>query len=260
MTRASGVVIWLTVLWVLLWGDISWANVLSGIAVAFAVVSIARLPRAARATDDGVARIHPLRTLWFGVYVLYKLIESNMVLAWEIVTPRNKINSGVVAVPLRTESEMAMMVVANIITLTPGTLTIEVYGSPPVVFVNVLHLHDIERGAGRSAPHRRAGRAGLRIPRRARPARRGDRPMTTIAFILLSLAAILFVIRLTIGPTVADRVIAADGLLITVMCGVIVAAVEDNSAIGIDAVLVVAMLGFIATGVLARFIEQRGGR
>ncbi len=144
MTRLSGVVIWLTVLWVLLWGDVSWANVLSGIAVAIGVVTLARLPRAARRADDNVARIHPLHTLWFGCYVLYKLVESNAVLAWEIVTPRNKINSGVVAVPLRTESEMAMMVVANIITLTPGTLTIEVEGSPPVVYVNVLHLHDLE--------------------------------------------------------------------------------------------------------------------
>lgn len=145
MRRASGVVVWLTVLWILLWADLSVANLLSGLAVSLVIVSIIRLPRSVRADDDGAARIHPLHTLWFLLYVLYKLVESNLVLAWEIVTPRNSINSGVVAVPLRTESELALMVVANIITLTPGTLTIEVDGSPPVVFVNVLHLHDIDR-------------------------------------------------------------------------------------------------------------------
>jgi len=67
------------------------------------------------------------------------------VLAWEIVTPRNRINTGVVEVPLRTESNMATMIVANVITLTPGSLVLEAVGSPPVLYVNVLHLHDLER-------------------------------------------------------------------------------------------------------------------
>ena len=90
-------------------------------------------------------RIRPLALGWFFLYVLYKLVESNLVLAWEIVTPTNKITNGVVAVPLRTSSPSAMMVVANVITLTPGTMTIEVAGDPPVLYVNVLHLHDVER-------------------------------------------------------------------------------------------------------------------
>lgn len=82
--------------------------------------------------------------------------------------------------------------------------------------------------------------------------------MIETAYVLLALAAILFVGRLAAGPSVADRVIAADGLLVTVMCGVLVAAADQDSAIGIDSVLVVALLGFVATGVLARYIEQRG--
>ncbi len=144
MIRASGIVVWLTALWVLLWNDLSAANVLSGIAVSLAVVTLAGLPRTARGSDDDAARVNLFATAWFGLYVLVKLVESNLVLAWEIVTPRNRINSGVVAVPLRTESKMAMMAVANVITLTPGTMTIEVRGTPPVLYVNVLHLHDIE--------------------------------------------------------------------------------------------------------------------
>jgi multicomponent Na+:H+ antiporter subunit E len=142
--RLSGIIVWLTVLWLLLWDDLSVANVLSGIAIAAVVVTSARLPRVVRRGDAGAARVKPLATLWFGLYVLYKLVESNLYLAWEIVTPRNRINSGVIAVPLRTDSSMAMMVVANVITLTPGTMTLEVQGSPPVLYVNVLHLHDVE--------------------------------------------------------------------------------------------------------------------
>ncbi len=84
--------------------------------------------------------------------------------------------------------------------------------------------------------------------------------MITIAFLTLSLAAALFVVRLIRGPSVPDRVIALDGLLITVMCGVLLAAAWEESPIGIDTVPVVALLGFVGTGAIARYVEQRGGR
>ena len=146
MTRLSGAVIWLTVLWTLLWGNFSWANVLSGAGLAIGVVTLSRLPRASRRTDDSAPRINPLKTLRFIGYAFWSLLQSNWVLAKEIITFRNdeSINAGVVAVPLRTDSDSIMMIVANLITLTPGTLTIEVVNSPPIVYVNVLHLHEVE--------------------------------------------------------------------------------------------------------------------
>ena len=142
--RISGVLVWLTVLWLLLWDDLSTANVLSGLAVAVAVLAFARMPRVRAAADDDRPRVRPVATAYLVVYVLYKLVEANLILAWEIITTKNRINVGVVAVPLRTDSEVAMMVVANVITLTPGTVTIESVGSPPVLYVNVLHLHSID--------------------------------------------------------------------------------------------------------------------
>lgn len=83
--------------------------------------------------------------------------------------------------------------------------------------------------------------------------------MIELAYAVLSIAALLFVARLLLGPSVPDRVLALDGLLITVMCGVLVGAADADSPVGIDTVLVVALLGFIATGVLARYVERRGG-
>lgn len=84
--------------------------------------------------------------------------------------------------------------------------------------------------------------------------------MIALAMALLGIAALLMVIRLIVGPSVADRVVAADGLLVTAMCGALLAAAESDSNIGIDTVLVVALLSFVATGVMARYIEQRGSR
>ncbi len=140
----SATLVWFTLLWVLLWGNLSFANVVTGLLVAVGVLLLARSPARRRFAGD-TARIRPLATLWFGCFVLYKLVEANIILAWEIVTPRNKIHTGVIAVPLRTESELAMLVVSTVITLTPGTVTIDVKGSPPVLYVNVLHLHDLDK-------------------------------------------------------------------------------------------------------------------
>jgi multicomponent Na+:H+ antiporter subunit F len=78
--------------------------------------------------------------------------------------------------------------------------------------------------------------------------------------VLLGVAGVLLVARMVIGPTVADRVVAADGLLVTAMCGVLLAAADTDSNIGIDTVMVVALLSFVATGVMSRYIEQRGSR
>ena len=141
--RISGVLVWTVVLWVLLWSDLSLANVLSGLAIGVVVLAVAG------PTGSGDPRhrskVAPLAALYFAGYFVYKLVEANLVLAWEIVTPRNRINTGVVEVPLRTESNLATMIVANVITLTPGSLVLEAIGSPPVLYVNVLHLHDLDR-------------------------------------------------------------------------------------------------------------------
>lgn len=82
--------------------------------------------------------------------------------------------------------------------------------------------------------------------------------MIAVAYVLLAIAAGLFVARMLIGPNVADRVVAIDGLLATIVAGVMVDAASTKSSISIDTVLVVALLGFVGTGVLARYIEQRG--
>jgi multicomponent Na+:H+ antiporter subunit F len=82
--------------------------------------------------------------------------------------------------------------------------------------------------------------------------------MTTVAFVILSIAAGCFLVRLFLGPTVPDRMVALDALLITIMSGVMVGAAEKRSPVGIDTLLVVALLSFGATGASARYVEQRG--
>lgn len=120
--RVPVMMLWLTVLWVFLWGDVSFANVLGGLAVAVGVVLFARL-------DAASLRPTYFRPWWALRYVGHlgwQLLVSNVRLAYEILTPGDGTHTGIIAVPIRGGSDAVVNLVANSITLTPGTMTIDV--------------------------------------------------------------------------------------------------------------------------------------
>lgn len=140
--RQVALVGWLTLLWLVLWRDFTLANALSGLAAAVAVTAL--FPGGRR-----VPVRHTLRPHWAVAAVVYfhwKLLEANYVLAREVVTPRDHTQSGIIAVPVTGLSDLLVTLIANAITLTPGTVTLDVQrGEPSVLYVHVLHLHDVER-------------------------------------------------------------------------------------------------------------------
>ena len=83
--------------------------------------------------------------------------------------------------------------------------------------------------------------------------------MIVAALALLALAGACFFARLVKGPTLADRVIALDGLVITLVSGLALNTARTGSPLFLDAVVVIALVGFVGTSAAARFIEERGG-
>lgn len=140
--RVRAQLIALTVLWVALYDDISVANVLGGLLVAAVVISVA--PR-----DDGEAPFAHLSffpAVWYVLLLIWKLLESNLKLAWEILRPHPRLHTGIFAVPMRGRSDGVATIVANSITLTPGTLTVEVdrNGDDVTLYVHGMFTHDVE--------------------------------------------------------------------------------------------------------------------
>lgn len=82
--------------------------------------------------------------------------------------------------------------------------------------------------------------------------------MFWVPYVLLSLAAALFIYRLLRGPSIPDRIVALDGLLATVISGMLVAAADRRTSVALVAVLLIALVGFVATAALARYVERRG--
>ena len=83
--------------------------------------------------------------------------------------------------------------------------------------------------------------------------------MIVAALVMLAVAGACFVARLVIGPTLADRVVALDGLVVTLISAIALDAALTGSPLFVDAVVVIALVGFVGTAAAARFIEERGG-
>lgn len=82
--------------------------------------------------------------------------------------------------------------------------------------------------------------------------------MITVTFVVLLLAATAFGVRLVAGPTLADRVVALNGLLIVGMVALAADAVRTEDGAYIPVLVVLALVSFVGTAMIARFLEGRG--
>ncbi|MFB6080074.1 MAG: Na+/H+ antiporter subunit E [Haloferacaceae archaeon] len=115
-------------------------GLLVGMPVAFAVRRFYR----PRATVDRSLRVAPYAAL-YGLVFLRDLVMANLDVAKRVLAPSMPIEPAVVEVPLRVRTDVAITTIANSITLTPGTLTMD-YDDE----TNTLYVHSID-GSDREA-------------------------------------------------------------------------------------------------------------
>ena len=135
VTGRLGLLAWLAAVWVGLWGTVTWANVLGGIAVA--VVLLLALP-ISDVPDRQVLR--PLALARFLGYFAVDLVRASLQVALLVVLPRRTLRQAVIAVPVRGASDQLLTLLANAISLTPGTLTLEVDRPRSTLYVHVLDV------------------------------------------------------------------------------------------------------------------------
>ncbi len=65
---------------------------------------------------------------WLKLLVLfhYELVVSSLQVAWDVLTPRHRARPGIITIPLKAEGEIEVLLVTNLISLTPGTLCLDV--------------------------------------------------------------------------------------------------------------------------------------
>lgn len=112
-------------------------NFLIGFVLAFVTLRLCTL-RDGRSPYFGKV----FRTISFCFYVLVELVIANLKMAYYTVQPLRNLRPGILAIPLEEMSETEVTILANLITLTPGTLSLDVSADNRTLFVHFMHVED----------------------------------------------------------------------------------------------------------------------
>ena len=82
--------------------------------------------------------------------------------------------------------------------------------------------------------------------------------MIELAYVVLAFATVLFTGRAIVGPSLADRVIGVDGVIVSGISIIIVNAMDTGRGAFLPTAVVLALVSFVSTSVVTRFIEGRG--
>ncbi len=78
-------------------------------------------------------------------YFLGQLVVSNFRVMWDAITPEHISSPGIIGVPLDAETDLEILLVANLISLTPGSLSIDVSEDRKTIYVHVMFMEDPEK-------------------------------------------------------------------------------------------------------------------
>jgi multicomponent Na+:H+ antiporter subunit E len=137
------VLCWLILVWMLLWGTVSAANILSGLAIALLITLLLPLP-----VVPIEGRVHPLSLLRLIVTVAYYLVLSSIQVAWLALKPGPPPLSAVLRAHLAIKSDLVLALAVNIVNLIPGSIALEIDQVRRMIYVHVIDV-DSDRAVNR---------------------------------------------------------------------------------------------------------------
>lgn len=130
----------LTFVWVALTGNFEFTNYIFGFLLSFFILWIIT-------KDEGKASYFTFvpKIIAFVFFFLYELVKANLQVAYEVITPKLGVTPGIVKIPLDVKSNIGITLLANLISLTPGTLSLDVSNDKKVLFVHAMYITDKEK-------------------------------------------------------------------------------------------------------------------
>jgi len=125
--------------WAVLMGDVNMENLGFGFLLGYAIIAMFRNTPAARGYSSRLPRAIGLL-----FYFLWELVLSCVRVAWDVLSPNPKFRPGIVGVPLDAETDEEITLLACLITLTPGTLSLDVSADKKTLYVHAMRVEDPE--------------------------------------------------------------------------------------------------------------------
>jgi multicomponent Na+:H+ antiporter subunit E len=118
-------------------GRLTAGNLLIGTVIGYAVLLPAQ---GALGLRQSLRRMH--RAAGLMAFFAWELVLANLRVARDVVSPRLTMRPGVIAVPLDARTDGEILLLANLITLTPGTLSVDVSEDRRVLYVHAMRVPD----------------------------------------------------------------------------------------------------------------------
>lgn len=131
--------IMLMLVWVALTGAFTFLDFAFGFALGYIILGLANRDTKGKK----YFRLIPTAA-GFVLFFLYELIKANIQVAYEVMTPTLHMQPGIVSVPLDVKTDLEITVLANLISLTPGTLSLDVSESREILYVHAMYVLDRE--------------------------------------------------------------------------------------------------------------------
>ena len=129
------VLCWLMLVWVLLWGKATPANIIGGLALALVITWLLPLPAV---PVEG--RVHPLSLVRLIAVVAYQLVLSSLQVAWLAIRPGPPPLTAVLRARLSIKSDLVLALAVNIFNLIPGSIVLEIDQERRLIYVHVIDV------------------------------------------------------------------------------------------------------------------------
>jgi multicomponent Na+:H+ antiporter subunit E len=125
--------------WVAATGVFTFNNLAAGFVLGFLVLLLTRRVVDAPGYITKVGQVFGLL-----LFFLWELFLANLRVAYDVITPRHRMKPGVIAIPLAARTDSEITILSNLITLTPGTLSLDVSADRKVMYIHAMYIDDIE--------------------------------------------------------------------------------------------------------------------
>lgn len=129
--------VWMVLVWGALWQDFAPGNLLFGLVLSLLVVNVFQLPPVFLS-----GRLNVLRAFVFVMAFLWDVVRASFEVMYLAVFRGPETKSAVIAVSLRTESDLMVTAVGHVITLVPGSFVVEVDRRSSTLYLHVLNVKD----------------------------------------------------------------------------------------------------------------------
>lgn len=85
-----------------------------------------------------------IRIVFFFLFYIWELILSNLRVLYDVLTPRHYMQPAFVAIPLEAKTDLEILVVSNLISMTPGTLSVDISQDKKYLYIHVMYLTDVD--------------------------------------------------------------------------------------------------------------------